>query len=728
MHNKQAVRLGAVINAIPPLQAQYVPVETFVGVDLFAADGTRVGVLRHAAHFVGQHPSFSVAKGGRLSSAGIFDLPTSTPPPIPASGLGLTEADELDALAYGNDFIASILVMRFSVDPRTEGVDGSGVKQESEKSPNEAHGDEFWTSPARFGSNEQQLDETGDTAPPFPLLISDDVDALTEPPTSFVDPNGDKVPENPVYFSLAKGSPSLDTLEVGPADILVTSGGNPPTVTIRTSDLGLVEENQDERVEGDDVDAICLGIFLDDDGEEQRAVLFSLAPGSSSLVAGGLSPADLFLVQVGQGTEPPTRLTPWAPASSLGLLNEDNLNALKCSVPRVTRPPHSVLRFKCNGEEIDTWGHIKVLAAVGPNGEAFRSSAPNDLVPIELVSLSLQGTGSQGPVNVWKRPFTRFPHQTSRGVVQDMGGTREFLDVGPWGEGEAWYFLDLFLEIEYNGQILHHSQPIRLHGIVTQLPPRPDEALQQFESTTTAISQKALSLGEGRSRFAFGSPEAVFQQFAAGGEKGQDIPEIPLFTEDGQPSGLSLSDVIFWPNLPLPTPIINAGGIVNGASFQQGAAPEAIMSLFGTDLAPSLEVATTIPLPTTLSGTTVTVTDSEGNQAVAALSPEGVDLSSLSALFAVSPLQINFLIPAGIVPGVATVNVTDANGQSSTNFIVVSTVAPALFSAAASGWPTMARDQEALSTIPAPCKPSRWTWVQKETSCFWSCSVRACGV
>ena len=415
-------------------------------------------------------------------------------------------------------------------------------------------------------------------------------------------------------------------------------------------------------------------------------VLFSLAPGSSSLVAGGLSPADLFLVQVGQGTGPPTRLTPWAPASSLGLLNEDNLNALKCSVPRVHRPPHSVLRFKCNGEEIDTWGHIKVLAAVGPNGEAFRSSGPYDLVAIELVELSLQGTGSQGPVNVWKRPFSRFPHQSSRGVVQDMDGTVGILDVEPYGEGEAWYFLDLFLEIEYNGQILHHSQPIRLHGIVTQLPPRPDEALQQqLESSTPAISPKPLSLGEGLTQFAFRSPEAVFQQFAAGDGKSQGTPEIPLFTEDGQPSGLSLSDVIFWPNLPLPTPIINAGGIVNGASFQQGAAPDAIMSIFGTDLADALDVAETIPLPTTLAGTTVTVADSEGNQVVAALSSERVDLSALSSLFAVSPLQINFLIPAGIVPGLATVTVTDANGQSSTNFIVVSDIAPALFSAAASG-------------------------------------------
>ena len=728
-----SVKLDRRANAIPPLQAQYIPEETFVGVDLFTADGLRVGILRHAAHFVGQHPSFSVAAGGpsSLSSAGIFDLPTSTPPPIPASSLGLTEADELDALAYGTDFIASIMVMRFSVDPRSQGVIGSGVKQESEKSPNEAHGDEFWTSVARLGSNVQQLDENGDTAPPFPLLISDDVDGLTEPPTSFVDTNSDGVPENPVYLSLAEGSPSLRTLGVAAGDILATSGGSPPSTFIPSTNLGLVE--------GDDVDAICLGVFIDEDREEQRVVLFSLAPGSSSLVAGGLSPADLFLVQVGQGTGPPTRLTPWAPASSLGLLNEDNLNALKCSVPRVHRPPHSVLRFKCNGEEIDTWGHIKVLAAVGPNGEAFRSSGPYDLVAIELVELSLQGTGSQGPVNVWKRPFSRFPHQSSRGVVQDMDGTVGILDVEPYGEGEAWYFLDLFLEIEYNGQILHHSQPIRLHGIVTQLPPRPDEALQQqLESSTPAISPKPLSLGEGLTQFAFRSPEAVFQQFAAGDGKSQGTPEIPLFTEDGQPSGLSLSDVIFWPNLPLPTPIINAGGIVNGASFQQGAAPDAIMSIFGTDLADALDVAETIPLPTTLAGTTVTVADSEGNQGggCAVLGA----CRSQRAVFAVCRLSLADQLldsrwdSAGTCHG-------DCDrcqrpklhelhcgvGHSARPCSRRRPAGAASPQRVSYEWPSMARDRETGSTTPTPCKLSRWISVQKESKSSWSCSVRACG-
>ena len=677
LHNKQPIRLGAVINAIPPLQAQYIPEETFVGVDLFAADGTRVGILRHAAHFVGQHPSFSVAKDGTsgLNSASIFDLPTSKPPPIPAINLGLKEADELDALAYCTDFIADVMERRFSVDPMADGAEGSAVREESDKG--EAHGDEFVSGLFNLTSNGRVLDENGDTAPPFPLVISDDVDGLTEPPTSFVDPDGDRMPENPVYFSLAEGSDSLDDLGVGPADILVKFEGMPPKKSISFTDLGLVA--------GDDVDALCLGAFIDEDGAEQKAVVFSLTPESTTIKDKGFSAADLFFAQVGPRTMP-NPATPLFPASSQGLEQTDNLNALKCTVPRVDRPPHSTIRLKCNGEEIDLWGHSKVLAAVGPNGEALQSG-PHNLVPLELVELSLQGTGSQGPVNVRLRSSRKFPNQPSRGIVQDMAdGTPEIVDVGPWGKGEASYFLDLFVEIDYNGQTLHHGQPIRRHGIVTELPPRPEEVLQQFASSSTpAIIPKPLSLGERLRQFAAGGPESLMQRFAAGGGKGQGVPEIPLFTEDGQPSGLSISDVIFWPNLPLPTPIINAGGIVSGASFQQGAAPDAIMSIFGTDLAGALDIAETIPLPTTLSGTTVTVTDRRGNQAIAALSPDRVDLSSLSSLFAVSPLQINFLIPGGIVPGVATVTVTDANGQSSTNFIVVSNVAPALFSANQSG-------------------------------------------
>ena len=113
-------------------------------------------------------------------------------------------------------------------------------------------------------------------------------------------------------------------------------------------------------------------------------------------------------------------------------------------------------------------------------------------------------------------------------------------------------------------------------------------------------------------------------------------------------------------------------GIVNAASFTAFAAPAAIMSLFGTGLAEGTETAATTPLPTTLAGTNVTVTDSEG-------------VSSMAELFFVSGGQINFLIPEGTSLGLATVTVTREDGISGTITVELEAVGPALFSANADG-------------------------------------------
>ena len=70
--------------------------------------------------------------------------------------------------------------------------------------------------------------------------------------------------------------------------------------------------------------------------------------------------------------------------------------------------------------------------------------------------------------------------------------------------------------------------------------------------------------------------------------------------------------------------------VVNGASFQPGGAPRAIMTIFGTGLSDGVYQNTTNSLPTQLGPTTVTV-------------------NGLPApLFYVGPTQINFQIPSGI--------------------------------------------------------------------------------
>ncbi len=117
-----------------------------------------------------------------------------------------------------------------------------------------------------------------------------------------------------------------------------------------------------------------------------------------------------------------------------------------------------------------------------------------------------------------------------------------------------------------------------------------------------------------------------------------------------------------------------SGAVVTSAASFAGRKPasESIAALFGANLAQSSETAQSTPLPTTLAGVSVKIKDSAG-------------VERLAPLFSVSPRQINLLIPAGVAPGVALVNVMNgASVVASTTIEIVST-SPGLFSADMTG-------------------------------------------
>ncbi len=76
---------------------------------------------------------------------------------------------------------------------------------------------------------------------------------------------------------------------------------------------------------------------------------------------------------------------------------------------------------------------------------------------------------------------------------------------------------------------------------------------------------------------------------------------------------------------------INAGGVVDGAAFGSRIAPGSVGSVFGSNLAPSVMSASSLPLPTVLNGVSVTISNSSR--------------SIQAPLFYVSPAQINFQVP-----------------------------------------------------------------------------------
>ena len=92
-------------------------------------------------------------------------------------------------------------------------------------------------------------------------------------------------------------------------------------------------------------------------------------------------------------------------------------------------------------------------------------------------------------------------------------------------------------------------------------------------------------------------------------------------------------------NLFAQVPVVFEGGVVNGASFRPSNAPGgavaqgSLVSIFGSNLATATGGAVTVPLPTVIFGTRVTI----GGQA--------------ASLFFVSAGQINAQVPWGAPTG-----------------------------------------------------------------------------
>lgn len=119
--------------------------------------------------------------------------------------------------------------------------------------------------------------------------------------------------------------------------------------------------------------------------------------------------------------------------------------------------------------------------------------------------------------------------------------------------------------------------------------------------------------------------------------------------------------------------IANSVTSVSAASFLGvELAPESIVAAFGVNLATSIEIANSSPLPTMLAGTKVSVRDSAGTE-------------RLAPLFFVAPNQINYLMPRGTASGRASVTVTSGDNKISVGSPMIASVAPGMFTANASG-------------------------------------------
>ncbi len=106
---------------------------------------------------------------------------------------------------------------------------------------------------------------------------------------------------------------------------------------------------------------------------------------------------------------------------------------------------------------------------------------------------------------------------------------------------------------------------------------------------------------------------------------------------------------------------------VSAASYRDDNSPESIVAAFGSNMSSVTALATTQPLPLDLGSVSVLV---DGRQA---------------RLFFVSPGQINYQVPANTPSGLANVVVTNGGQVATQGTILISNVAPSLFTADASG-------------------------------------------
>ncbi|MBL7114673.1 MAG: hypothetical protein ISS35_02815 [Kiritimatiellae bacterium] len=129
----------------------------------------------------------------------------------------------------------------------------------------------------------------------------------------------------------------------------------------------------------------------------------------------------------------------------------------------------------------------------GPNEGDARDDDRNgtDEVQTEIVSLSLSGSSSLGPVQMHVWPMQPAVGQMEEGVNDTSG----LLDVAPFGSGSGFHmdsFFDVFVEIEIEGNDpLVSGGPTRMSAVHTHKPPAQDESYTNETGTLVPLLDAA---------------------------------------------------------------------------------------------------------------------------------------------------------------------------------------------------------------------------------------------
>lgn len=240
----------------------------------------------------------------------LTNFPAVAPVVTPGgAAFGLLPGDVINSFSWGNESVMAGAKIRFSVDAAAVGLAGAPPNVFSEAGAGDAKADIFsgGTLAAPL-PNTRLVDGNGlpAAAPPATGLAepADELSALAT-----CDPGAMLASGATAYFTLAAGSPTLAALVATPATILKAAPGGPPMIHFPAVLLGLIA--------GDVIDALSYG------GGPPGTVLYSLAPGSPTLIAFGFKPGDILAT--------PFLPVIVVPAAALGLTPVDNLDALDVS-------------------------------------------------------------------------------------------------------------------------------------------------------------------------------------------------------------------------------------------------------------------------------------------------------------------------------------------------------------------------------------------------------------
>lgn len=134
---------------------------------------------------------------------------------------------------------------------------------------------------------------------------------------------------------------------------------------------------------------------------------------------------------------------------------------------------------------------------------------------------------------------------------------------------------------------------------------------------------------------------------------------------------IALLGVTLTGTLAAQNPVIVDNGVLNGASFAQGAAPGALVSIFGDNLATSLASASSVPFSASLNGVSVKIGSLDAR------------LRDVIPGTAWSRAQINAQIPWDVLQGqvqaTVPIVVTTNGAVSPSQQLLISQVAPGIF-------------------------------------------------